>query len=97
MAGVLTKFRNNNLRFNWYEQAMAVLLMPLTIFQYGLFKVTQSFKRWTIQCSGEFNMRHNLFSAVLSGLNLHLQQHVTSVSTQSDQLQSFFAKGLGSD
>ena len=97
MAGVLTKFRNNNLRFNWYEQAMAVLLMPLTIFQYGLFKVTQSFKRWTIQCSGEFNMSHNLFSAVLSGLNLHLQQHVTSVSTQSDQLQSFFAKGLGSD
>ena len=72
---------------------MPGLLMPLTTFQYGLYKVTQYFKGWTLQCSGKFNMSHHLFSAVLSGLNLHLQKHVTSVSTQSNQLPPiFFAK-----
>ena len=93
-AGFLSKFRNwsllnINLRFNWDEQAMAVLLMPLTMFHYRLFKVTQSFKRWTIKHEPPPIFR-GPFRSQSPPAKRHQFQH-----NQVNFLQSFFFGKLG--
>ena len=68
---------------------MAVLLMPLTMFQYRLFKVTQSFKRWTIKHEPPPIFR-GPFRSQSPPAKRHQFQH-----NQVNFLQSFFLANWG--